>query len=254
MLGDPVAHSLSPVIMGAALEAAGIPGTYDVRRVDEDGLARAFVDLRAGKIDGANVTMPHKGIAAGLCHDLEPIARRAGAVNTLVRVGVDAIGHNTDVAGIRRSAALAGLPPDASIVILGAGGAAAAALLAFEGREVSISARRSGAGAELANSVGVNAPEVGWGVDVTGAVVVNTTPLGMHGEELPVESLESAVGLLDLPYATTPTPAVALLSGSRAPVVDGKSLLIAQAAESFRLWTGREAEVEAMRRALDGRG
>ena len=251
ILGDPVAHSLSPVIMGAALEAAGIPASYGARRVDEDGMVRAFDDLRGGRIDGANVTMPHKGLAADLCDDLEPVAGRAGVVNTLVRVGHDVVGHNTDVVGVRRSAAAADLSPEASVVILGTGGAAAAALLAFEGRNLSITGRRPGAGSELARSVGVPAAEVGWGPDVSGAIVVNATPLGMHGEDLPVSGLESAAGLLDLPYAKLPTRAVAVVSRSGNPVVDGKSLLIAQAIESFRLWTGKVADAEAMQAAIE---
>jgi shikimate dehydrogenase len=250
VLGDPIDHSLSPAIHSAALRSAGLPGSYEARRVDREGMRRAVAELRSGDLDGANVTMPHKALAAGFCDDLEPIARRAGVVNTLVRVGETIVGHNTDVAGIRIAADEGGLPTRAPVLILGAGGAAAAALLAFGGRELAISARRPGAGAALAESIGVPARELSWGAGLPDAVVVNATPLGMHGEGLPRGTMEGASGLLDMAYGAAATPAVTEGLSAGLPVVDGVTLLVAQAAESFRLWTGMDADRAAMRAAV----
>ena len=90
-----------------------------------------------------------------------------------------------------------------------------------------------------------------WGAAIPGAVVVNATPMGMHGESLPPGLLEQSIGLLDMTYAVTPTPAVRLAAGLRLPVADGLSMLVGQAVLSFQLWTGRTAPVQAMRRAVE---
>lgn len=251
LLGDPVDHSLSPAIQNAALRAASLPGTYEVRAVDESGLRAAFDDIRSGGIDGANVTMPHKGLAAALCDELEPTARRAGAVNTLVRVGTGIIGHNTDVAGIRGAWADNHLPVDGTVLVLGAGGAAAAALLALEERDLAIAVRRPGTGAALAAKVGVEAREVSWGEAVWDASVVNCTPIGMHQESLPERVIAAASGLFDMAYSLRPTPSVTEARGRSLPVGDGADMLIGQGAAAFRLWVGMAADTVAMRAALE---
>jgi len=247
LLGDPVGHSRSPAIHRAALAAAGIEGRYEARRVDEAGVYRACAEVRAGDLAGANVTMPHKRAAADR---LAPEAARCGAVNTLVPTGGEAVGHNTDVGGLRLARDWAGIPAEGPVLVLGAGGAAAAALLAFAGLPLAISARRAGAAGALAAAVGVEAREVPWGVPVPGAVVVNATPLGMGGEPLPPGVVEEAAGgLIDLPYGAGSTPAAAEARGLGWPTADGLEVLVAQAALAFRLWTGREAPLDVMRRA-----
>ena len=250
LLGDPVAHSLSPAIQNAALSAASLPGSYEAIRVDADGMAGAIEDVRKGEIDGANVTMPHKRLAASLCDRRDPTANRAGAVNTLVRVGMEVVGHNTDVAGIRAAWGSSHLPRQGPVHLLGGGGAAAAALLALEGRDLTISTRRAGAGATLADALGVAAVEVEWGTPVPGAALVNATPIGMQGEALPEAMTAEATALFDMTYGPRVTPAVEALRNRSLRVADGAAMLLAQAAESFRLWTGRAADLGAMRAAL----
>jgi shikimate dehydrogenase len=250
LLGDPVAHSRSPAIHRAALAAAGIEGRYEARRVDGPGVYRACAEMRAGDLAGANVTMPHKRVAAAAADRLAAEAARCGAVNTLVPAGGEVVGHNTDVGGLRLAQEWAGIPADAAVLVLGAGGAAAAALVAFAGSVLAISARRPGAAGALAAAVGVEAREVPWGVPVPGAVVVNATPLGMQGEALPPGVLAAAVGgLIDLPYAEEATPAIAEARRRGWPAAGGLEVLVAQAALAFRLWTGREAPLDVMRRA-----
>jgi shikimate dehydrogenase len=251
VLGDPVAHSLSPTIQQAALDAVGIPGSYDARKVDAAGTEAAVGELRRGDLDGANVTMPHKALAAHLADRLEPTARRAGAVNTLVRVDQVIVGHNTDVEGVRTVWGWAGLPTTAPVLVLGAGGASAAALLALEGRRLSVAARRTEAAQDLVSGLGVAAEVVPWGTVVAGAVVVNGTPLGMAGEALPARLIGDAAGLLEMAYGSGSTPAAAMVAAAGAPVASGPDMLLAQGAASFELWTGRKAPVDAMRRAMD---
>lgn len=244
LLGDPVEHSLSPAIHRAALATAGIPGSYEAMRVSASGLEAALGRIRDGDLSGANVTMPHKRLAAALCDGLDRDASDARAVNTVALRGGRVHGWNTDVGAIRD--ALAAMPP-APVLVLGAGGSAAAALLAAVPRETVVAARRPDAARALAGSRAV----VGeWGRPEDGAIVINATPLGMAGESLPERVLAAAVGLIDLAYGRYETPAVVEMRRRRMPVHDAIEVLIAQAAASFTIWTGVEAPVEAMREAV----
>jgi shikimate dehydrogenase len=246
LLGDPVAHSRSPAIQRAALAATGILGSYEALRVDEPGVYRACAEIRAGSLRGANVTMPHKRVAAAAADRLTPAAARCGAVNTLVGEDGEVLGHNTDVGGLLAAWERAGIPRGVPVLLLGGGGAADAALVALAGADLAVATRRPGAGESLAASLGVPAIEIPWGHPRPGAVVVNTTPLGMHGEPLPPGVVEAAAGLLDLPYGPEPTPAVAGARRRGLPVADGLDHLVAQAALSFELWAGVPAPLAAM--------
>lgn len=255
MVGDPVDHSLSPTIHTAALDLLGIAGTYTARNVDRAGLAAVIDELVAGDLDGVNVTMPHKKLAAQLVARVAATAARTGAVNTITRVGGEAVGHNTDVAGVRLAWEWAGLPVDRPVVVMGSGGAAAAALVAVAEMEVvgpvTVLARSAAAAAAMVDEVAVTAAVAPIGTEPAyGAVVVNATPLGMAGETLPV-SVERAGGLLDMAYADRPTPAVAAAVAAGLPVADGIGVLLGQATASFRLWTGRQPPLPVMRAAVE---
>lgn len=255
MVGDPVDHSLSPTIHTAALDALGIAGTYTARSVDQAGLAAVVDELVAGGLDGVNITMPHKRVAARLVARLASVARRTGAVNTLTRIGGEAVGHNTDVAGVQLAWAWAGLPVDRPVVVLGSGGAAAAALVAVaemgvEG-PVTVLARSAVAAAAVVGEVAVTAAVAPIGTEPgNGAVIVNATPLGMAGEMLPL-SVARAGGLLDMAYADRPTPAVVAATAFGVPVADGVTVLLGQATAAFRLWTGRQPPLAAMLAAVE---
>lgn len=244
VVGDPISHSRSPAIHNAALEALGISGTYEAIRVEEAGVEGIFRRVRDGELDGLNVTMPHKGVAAALVDRLSPEAERSRSVNTVVRQpDGELVGYSTDVSALRRLwPDLAGKPT----LILGAGGAAAAACLAAPRGTIYVSARRPGAVEALADRMEMDLAGVQWGTSVVEAVVVNATPLGMHGEPLPDRTVELASGVVDLAYGPDPTPAMTLANDLRLPGCDGLSVLVAQAADSFRLWTGRSAPLEVM--------
>jgi len=251
VFGDPVAHSLSPALHRAALDAVGIPGSYEAVRVDEAGMAEAVASIRRGTLDGANVTMPHKALALHLVDEASSEARRAGAVNTLVRVEGRVVGHNTDISGVAQAWRWGGLPAAGPVLILGAGGAAAAAVLALQDHTITVATRRPEAGLALLERLGVVGRARGLDVPGGGMVVVNATPLGMQGEELPSCALDGAVGLFDMAYGATTTPAVRRAKERGIPVVAGEQMLLGQAMASFQLWTGRRAPEDAMRRALD---
>jgi shikimate dehydrogenase len=252
VLGDPVSHSRSPAIHNAALAATGIPGSYEARRVDSDGVRAAFEQVRNGELSGFNVTMPHKNLAAELCDRLEADAAMAGSVNTVALVDGAVWGFSTDIGGVRD--AWGDLPAAGAVQILGAGGAAAAACVALAERPIYLTARRFGAGMELGLRLGkrglaISVGEVPWGAPVVGSVIVNCTPVGMKGESLPQDLLAMSRGLLDMAYGPDVTPAVRAVRNMGLQAVEGLDLLVFQAARSFRIWTGVAAPLEVMRKA-----
>ena len=203
-------------------------------------------------LTGFNVTMPHKRLAAELCDHLDLDASRAGSVNTVTLLDGAVWGFSTDVGGIRD--AWGELPADGPILVLGAGGAAAAACVALAGRPVYLAARRWGSGSNLgdrlaASGLEITYGEVRWGVPIVGSVVVNCTPVGMKGESLPQGVLAAAEGLLDMAYGATVTPAVKAVRGMGRTAVEGIDLLVFQAARSFAIWTGAAPPIEVMRKA-----
>lgn len=251
VIGHPVAHSRSPAIQNAAFRWCGIDATYGIIDVDEAGVGRVFDDLRAGRLAGVNVTMPHKQRAAAAADHVSDVAGRAGAVNTLWGSDGALHGHITDVDGVLYAWHEAGWTDEPALV-LGAGGAAAAACLAFEGRRLFVSARRHQAAADLVERLAVDAEVVPWGEPAPGAVVVNATPIGMHGEDLPERLVPTAAGLLDMVYGHGMTPARASALGSGLTAVDGTSMLVGQGAAAFSTWTGAEAPRGVMLKAFMG--
>ena len=208
--------------------------------------------MRRGALSGFNVTMPHKELAAALCDRLDPDASRALSVNTVTLIDGEVWGFSTDVGGIRDS--WGQLPSTGPVIVLGAGGAAAAALVALSDRPLYLAARRFGSGGELASKLQgrgteLNFGEVRWGVPVIASVVVNCTPLGMQSESLPHDVLSASSGLFDMAYGPDATPAVREVRSMGLPAVEGIDLLVAQAARSFQIWTGTVPFIEVMRKA-----
>jgi len=257
LLGDPVSQSSSPRIQNAAFAAAGIRATYRAIRVSE---AQVVPQLRAlaEAGGGGNVTAPHKQVAVQALDVPSEAVRRTGAVNTFW-LGPDGVrGENTDVVGFRDALAhhgfvLQGQP----VLLLGAGGAAAAVLLALlqadclvtvvnrsPDRARELIARLADCGA--AHWAPVPPPE-------PFTAVVNATSLGMRPTDphpLDIDRLPPGAAVIDLVYAPGATRWVraALAAGHRA--CDGAEMLLRQAAAAFSLWTGRPAPLEVMRAAF----
>lgn len=250
MIGDPIAHTRSPAIHNAAFADLGLRGTYEAVRVTADQLPGTIERVRRGEFDGINVTMPHKRAVADLVDVLTAEARRSGSVNTVVREADGRLsGHSTDITAMRRLWRSGAIPADNPVLVLGAGGAASAACLAALGRTVYVSARRREAAEEVAAHIDLDICPLTWGVAVVEAILVNATTLGMKGESLGPNLVELAAGLIDLTYGPDPTPAVLKAKALGIPVIDGLEVLVAQAGDSFRLWTGREPPAEVMMEA-----
>lgn len=255
IIGAPVAHSLSPAIHNAAFRALGLDWIYlglPVAEADGEAAVRAIATLG---LAGANVTMPHKTAAARACDTLSADAAALSAVNTVV-VGDDGSlhGHSTDGAGFL--AMLDQLDADPSgrqVLVLGAGGAARAIVLALGrvGAQVTVAARRPQAAAEAA-ALAARAASSGWD-DLASRfaradIVVNATPLGMAGEPAPVapEAIGSDQVVIDTVYHPTETPLLAAARTRGARRANGLAMLIGQAAVAFELLTGHAPPVDVM--------
>jgi shikimate dehydrogenase len=224
-------------------------GDYTAREVELEGFFAGVSELRAGELDGANVTMPYKRVALEVADELSPAAERVGAVNTLAVEAGSLIGANTDVDGVLAAFTAAGLPESDPVVILGAGGAAAAALVALGRREKYLVARSVDRAQQTLQRTGTEATVVSWDDPAQPGVVVNATSLGMRGEPLPEHLTDAATGLLDMPYRDVPTPTVGLMRRRGLPVADGLEMLVGQAVASFAIWTGSALDADVFREA-----
>ena len=246
VVGDPVEHSRSPAIHNAAFESLGIDAEFGFWQVAADAFDEVVTTLRGGTFAGVSVTMPHKHNAYDASDLLGEAAKRTGAVNTLVvRDGI-LHGHNTDVAGVRLALETVGFDERSPVLLLGSGGAAAAALLAVEGSEILVSGRDPDTAYALIDRVGVPANVVPWGTAIQSAVVINATPLGMRGEALPDGVTERCGAFLDMTYGAARSPALSDALAMGIPSADGLTMLVGQAAEAFELFTGRRAKIHVL--------
>lgn len=249
LLGNPVGHSLSPQLHTAAFAACDIAAVYVACAVTDVGAAVAGLDALGAL--GANVTVPHKRAVWELVAQRTDEAQRIGAANTLFRAGDGSwIADNTDAVGLQRVltddiALAAGTP----VVMFGAGGAAGAAAVALGrlGACLRVEARR----AEQAAAVQRLAVAAGAGVlapEQRPHLLINATPLGLHGEHLP-ERLRTFTPdqiALDMVYGREPTPFVRAARDQGAAAWDGLGMLVAQAGASFERWTGVPAPIAEM--------
>lgn len=248
VVGDPVSHSRSPAIHRAAFEATGIEAAYDAIQVPLGGFGTVVAEIERGDLTGVNVTMPLKREAFTACDDVSQEASASGAVNTVTADDERIHGDNTDVDGVRHSLERLGVD-QAPVLILGGGGAARAACVALSGRDLLVTTRRPEVAAETLDRTSVRGRTVAWGSPVTGAIVVNATPLGMRGEELPIQVLTEASGLVDMVYGDDISPAVRQARRMGIPVSDGIDMLVGQAARAFEIFVGQPAPIEVMERA-----
>jgi shikimate dehydrogenase len=262
VIGDPVRHSLSPAIHNAAFAALGLDWVYVALPVPTGSGAAAVESMRTLGIDGLNVTMPHKADVIPALDELSPTAERLQSVNTIHRVGELVVGDSTDGAGfvdaLRHDEGFD--PVDRSFVVLGAGGAARAVVLALAGAGAAevVVVNRTAARAEEAAALAPRVGRVGDESDVHDAdAVVNATPVGMdgvHAEATLVDPKLLRPGQLavDLVYHPLRTPFLAAARERGAVPVTGLGMLIHQAAHAFRLWTGEDPPLEVMSAAALG--
>jgi shikimate dehydrogenase len=271
LIGHPVAHSLSPVMMNAAFHALAIDARYGLADAPPGQFVAAAEALRRNGWRGANVTLPHKRAAFRYVHahgELTDEARILQTVNTLVfHADGTLTGDNTDAQGfcdaLRETfrISLCGK----RVLILGSGGAGSALALASAFRRVEslqIAARNTGARRRLMSALRHAAPglpvedlPLRQAVHVAPAcdVIIQTTPVGMKSEDaslLPESAFRTGQWVVDLIYSPPRTPFLEAAARAGARTANGLGMLLHQGARSFHRWTSRKAPLDAMRQAL----
>jgi len=269
IFGDPVDHSLSPLMHNAAFADKGMDAVYVAFPVSRKLLRRAVRAIPALGLRGINVTVPHKRAIFPLLTRVEPSAALAGAVNTVEVRGRELVGHNTDGEGLVASLEedLGIRPRGLDILVLGAGGAArgvAVALAHHGARAIHVANRTVRRATRLVRTLSEAFPSTRFQATGLSAkalaavvplchVVINATALGLREDDpspLPEELLHAGLVVVDLIYHRE----TRLLREARrqgATTLGGVGMLLHQGALAFRIWTGEEAPLEAMRRALE---
>jgi shikimate dehydrogenase len=271
VFGDPVEHSLSPVMHNAAYKALGMDCEYHKFRVTPDDLEVAIKGARAMGFGGVNLTIPLKEKALGIVEP-DTMAQAIGAVNTIDFSGDDIAGitgitgiagHNTDGIGAVKALAASGVDiPGSRVLILGAGGAARAVAyqLAKDGARVTIANRTLERAQELAENVRSVGNANGTGLEelpkltADADIIINTTSVGMHPETdrtlVTADMMHTGQVIFDIVYSPLKTRLLMEAKKAGAVTIDGIRMLVLQGAESFRIWTGIEPPVDVMEQAV----
>ncbi|MBI4864086.1 MAG: shikimate dehydrogenase [Candidatus Riflebacteria bacterium] len=274
VIGDPVAHSLSPAIHNAAFAASGLDWVYVAFQVAPGRLGDAVMGMRAFGIRGLSVTIPHKVSIIPHLDEVDELARWVGSVNTVVNRDGRLVGHTTDGHGALEALRAEGeTVAGKRVLLLGSGGAARAIAFALA-RDATPGAmeilgiedaQRDQLVEELGSKTGV--PVTGGRLDrlrpaiEEAQLLIHATPVGMHpreGESLvPPSLLRPDLPVFDIVYRPLTTRLLRDAEARGSRVVLGVGMFIHQAAVQFRLWTGREPPIPAMEevvRARLGRG
>ncbi len=254
VIGNPVGHSLSPVMHNAAFRQTGHNGVYVALHVTD--LPGAVAGIRALGIRGCSVTIPHKVAVIDLLDHVDPMARRIGAVNTIVNEAGRLCGFNSDSPG-----AMAALLEKTPVVlrrvaVVGAGGAARALAhgITEHGGQLTIVNRSQDKGRRLADELQCDfCPLVDFsGVDYD--ILINTTSVGMvpHPDQMPVSHacLRPGMTVMDIVYNPLETRLLSAAREAGCTVVDGVAMFVHQGAFQFEHWTGKQAPVQLMKRTV----
>lgn len=253
VVGMPLGHSLSPVMHNAAFRELGLNAVY--LAFESTNLEGTIRGGRAMGIKGLSVTIPYKSRVIPFLDRIDPMARKIGAVNTVVLEGGGLVGYNTDAAGALKALQEVTALRNKRVVILGAGGAARAIghILVKNGGRPSIINRSVKHGEALARDLdGVFVPMA----DVKGFetdILINATPVGMYPDEdeFPLDLAETkAEVVMDIVYNPLETRLLRMAKAKGAAAVPGIKMFVFQGAEQFRLWTGLEAPLEVMENAV----
>jgi shikimate dehydrogenase len=274
LIGMPLGHSTSPIFQQAALDHCGVDALYEPWETEVEELPIAVERMREEDCLGANVTIPHKERIIALLDDLDPLAKRIGAVNTVVNHDGRLRGHNTDILGFLHALRRDGDfdPRGCNAVLLGAGGASraiAVALIDSGAASLTVTDVDQGRAASLLRHLEAgqsqtalrSVPPAGEQLAAAASacqLLVNCTPIGMRHSategRTPIAPELIAPGTLVFDLVANP-PETRLLAEARrrgARGVSGMAMLVYQGAESFRLWTGLEPPLDVMREAARG--
>jgi len=266
LIGDPVEHTMSPVMHNAAFEKLAIDYIYLPFQVKKEELAEAIAGMRALNIRGLNVTIPHKVAVLPMLDRLDPFAEKIGAVNTIVNDDGVLTGYNTDAAGFLQALLDKGIDPAGKkAVVLGAGGASRAIsfALAERGAQLVILNRQMELdwAEKLASQISQSFNREVIALEINDAnlslalanaeILINATSAGMspHSEETPVPApmLRRGLVVFDAVYNPLQTRLMSNAEKSGAITVSGLDMLAWQGALAFEKWTGQQPPLELMK-------
>jgi len=266
IIGDPIDHSLSPAIHNAAFNTLGLNCSYIAFRVQEDQLKNSLDSLRAIKIDGFNVTMPHKVKVLDYVDRKDNTVQLVGAANTVNNENGKFCAYNTDVIGFikplhERKVDFNGF----EVIILGAGGAARAIAVGLSGekgiRNINIYNWNTERAVKLSNIVkkmGLESTIISKDdIQNTASkcnLIINATPLGMNNEKSLIKSssIRKEAIVYDIVYKPIITNLVENAKIAGAEIIYGYEMLLEQATASFKIWLQMDPPVESMKKALFG--
>lgn len=266
IIGDPINHSLSPAIHNAAFNTLGLDCSYIALRVQEGQLKNSIDSLRAINIGGFNVTMPHKVKVLNYVDRCDKTVQLVGAANTVNNEEGKFCAYNTDVAGFirplrERKISFNGI----EVLILGAGGAARAVVVALSGERgianINIFNRntdRSTNLSKLVKELGLKASIVSnddiQKMASKSELIINTTPLGMSNEESLIKSASISKDSIvyDIVYKPINTKLIVNAKTAGAQVVYGYEMLLEQATASFKIWLKMDPPIDSMKKVLFG--
>jgi len=269
VIGDPIEHTLSPVIHNAAFRELALDYVYLPFRVDKDELGKAIDGMRAFNIRGLNVTIPHKVTVIPFLNELDPLAEKLGAVNTIVNNDGFLKGFNTDAAGFLQALLEEGVEPSGkNVAILGAGGASRAIsfILAERGSNIVILNRllELNWAVELASNISQVFNKEVQALELTEEnlaatlekidIIVNATSVGMTPNvdvtPVPAVLLKPGLVVFDAVYNPTKTRLLREAEQAGAKTIGGLDMLVWQGALAFEMWTGLKAPVKLMKKEV----
>jgi len=258
LVGNPVSHSISPLIHNTGFQYLELPFVYDAHALEENELEAFLATLDGTAIVGMNVTLPHKQAVMAYVDELSDTASAVGAVNVLYKRDGRLVGENTDVAGFLDPLQNANLE-EPKVLILGSGGAARAVAYAashhLSASSVVIAARNEAAARAISQATHYCTWNERHEAAQDADLVVNATPIGLYPQTKRSPLAEdhewtTNQTYYDLIYNPDTTSAMKRALECGASVVGGLPMLIAQAAVAFKIWTDHEMPVDAVRKAL----
>ncbi len=265
LLGDPIDHSLSPLIMNHLFQENNVDAIYFTMRLKRNAMEAVGPVLKILDIDGFNLTMPHKTTILKFIDLIDRDAKLIGAVNTVKKDGETLIGYNTDWLGVKLPLKYLYGDSYRVVALIGAGGAARAALYAVRDAESIYVLNRT-----FSRAVHIS-KELGWlGPDIRPMklcresleeihdkvdLIINATPVGWGGGEPPIprDLIEPNVTVFDMVYEPLETKLIRYAREVGAKAIDGLWMLIYQAIAAFKIWTGIEADPVRLREWVEER-
>ncbi|MBB5888122.1 shikimate dehydrogenase [Lactovum miscens] len=271
VIATPIKHSLSPFIHNLAFKETGENGVYLAWEVNEKDLIQVLHNIRSLNMYGVNLSMPYKSLAMWFPENLSERAKLIGAINTIVNEDGKLTGHNTDGIGFFKSLEDENFfPEDKVITILGGGGAALAIITEAalkKAKKINVFARKSPSYNLLAKKIQTLSSLIGTEIQLfdlndqnllngllnESQLFINATSVGMDGSSIPINDdiqIESNLLVADVIYKSKVTPLLRWADSQNLRRVNGLGMLVYQAAESFKLWTGKDMPVKLIKDEL----